>query len=157
VHVQTVKVNATVTAIDQANRQATLLVPDGKKFTVKVRPEAVNFDQVRVGDQVSATLTQKVVVSLDDKTAPSGEGAAAVVAGAPKGSQPGRLAAETIQVTAKVIAIDLEQRTATLQFDDGITQTFPVRADVDLSRHKAGEQLVFRVTEMIVIKVEKAP
>ena len=31
--VQTVKVTATVTAIDQATRKATLLGPDGKKFT----------------------------------------------------------------------------------------------------------------------------
>ena len=153
--VQTVKVTATVTAIDQAKRTATLLASDGKKFTVKVGPEAVNFDQVRVGDLVTATLTEKVVVSLDDKASPSGEGAAAVVARAPKGDQPGGLAAETIQVTAKVAAIDLEKRTATLRFEDGSTETFPVRADVDLSRHKVGEQLVFRVTEMIAIRVDK--
>ena len=153
--VQTVKMTATVTAIDQAKRKATLLASDGKKFTVKVGPEAVNFDQVRVGDQVNATVTEKVVVSLDDKGALSPEGAAAVVARAPKGDQPGGLVAETTQVTAKIIAIDLEKRTATLQFDDGITQTFPVRADVDLSRLKMGEQVVFRVTEMIAISVEK--
>ena len=58
-------------------------------------------------------------------------------------------------MTAKVIAIDLEKRTATLRFEDGNTETFPVRADVDLSRHKVGEQVVFRVTEMIAIWVEK--
>jgi translation elongation factor P/translation initiation factor 5A len=153
--VQTVKMTATVTAIDQAKRKATLLASDGKKFTVKVGPEAVNFDQVRVGDQVNATVTEKMVVSLDDKEAPSPEGAAAVVARAPKGDQPGGLVAETTQVTAKIITIDLEKRTATLQFEDGITQTFPVRADVDLSRLKVGEQMVFRVTEMIAISVEK--
>jgi hypothetical protein len=49
----------------------------------------------------------------------------------------------------------LEKRTTTLRFDDGTTETFPVRADVDLSRHKVGEQLVFRVTEMIAVWVEK--
>lgn len=153
--VQTVKVTATVTAIDQAKRTATLRGSDGKKFMVKVGPEAVNFDQVRVGDRVNATVTQKVVVSLDNKETPSGEGAAAVVARAPKGDQPGGLAAETIQVTGKVSAIDLEKRTATLRFEDGTTATFPVRADVDLSRRKVGEQLVFRVTEMTAIWVEK--
>ena len=153
--VQTVKVTATVTAIDQAKRKATLLASDGKKFIVKAGPEAVNFNQVRVGDQIAATVTEKVVVSLTDPPASSGEGTASVVARAPKGEQPGGLAAETIQATAKVIAIDLEKRTTTLQFDDGNTETFPVRADVDLSRHKVGEQLVFRVTEMIAIWVEK--
>jgi len=149
--VQTVKMTATVTAIDQAKRKATLLASDGKKFTVKVGPEAVNFDQIRVGDHVIADVTEKVVVSLDDKASPSGQGAATVVAQAPKGG----LAAETTQFTATVIAIDLEKRTATLQFEDGITQTFSVRDDVDLSRRKVGERLVFRVTEMIAIWVEK--
>ena len=153
--VQTVKMAATVTAIDQAKRKATLLASDGKKFTVTAGPEAVNFDQVRVGDRVNATVTEKVVVSLGDKASPSGQGAATVVAQAPKGDQPGGLVAETTQVTAKVIAIDSQKRTATLEFEDGITQTFPVRADVDLSRHKVGEQLVFRLTEMIAIWVEK--
>ena len=149
--VQTVKVTATVTAIDQPKRQATLLASDGKKFTVKVGPEAVNFNQVRVGDQVTATLTEKVVISLDDKEAPSSEGAAAVVVRAPKGGQPGGLAAETIQSTGKIIAIDLEKHTVTVEFDDGTTQTFPARPDVDLSRHKVGEQLVFRVTEIVAV------
>jgi len=153
--VQTVKVTATVSAIDQAKRKATLLGSDGKKFTVKVGPEAVNFDQIRVGDLIAATLTEKVVVSLGDTAASSREGTPSVVARAPKGDQPGGLVAETTQVTAKVIAIDSQKRTATLEFEDGITQTFPVRADLDLSRHKVGEQLVFRLTEMIAIWVEK--
>jgi hypothetical protein len=122
---------------------------------VTAGPEAVNFDQVRVGDRVNATVTEKVVVSLGDTAASSREGTASVVARAPKGDQPGGLVAETTQVTAKVIAIDSQKRTATLEFEDGITQTFPVRADLDLSRHKVGEQLVFRLTEMIAIWVEK--
>jgi Cu/Ag efflux protein CusF len=155
VFVQTVKVTATVTAIDQVKRKATLLGDDGKKFTVQVGREAVNFDQVRVGDQVIATVTQKVVVSLDDKAASAGEGEATVMARSPKGGQPGGLAAETIQVIGTVIAIDLEKRKTTLQFEDGSTETFSVRPDLDLSRHKVGERVVFRVTEMVAIRVEK--
>lgn len=153
--VQTFKTTATVTAIDQAKRTATLLGSDGKKFIVKVGPEAVNFDQVRVGDQVNATVVQKIVASLDPAGATSGDGAAAAVALAPKGDQPGGLIAETTQVTGKVIAIDSIKRTATLRFEDGTTQTLSIRDDVDLSRRKVGEQVVFRVTEMIAISVEK--
>ena len=108
---------ATVTAIDQAKRKATLLAPDGKKFTVRVGPEAVNFDQVRVGDRVTATVTERMVVSLADKGAllPMTERPQWWLA--PKGGQPGGLAAETTQTIAKVIAIDLEKRKATLQFE----------------------------------------
>jgi hypothetical protein len=153
--VQTIKATATVTAIDQAKRTATLLGPDGKKFTVKAGPEAVNFDQVRAGDHVNVTVVEKVVAYLDKEGNVSGEGSAAVVALAPKGTQPGGVAAETTQKTATVIAIDSEKRTTTLRFEDGTTQTFPVRSDVDLSRRKVGEHIVFRVTEMIAVSVDK--
>jgi Cu/Ag efflux protein CusF len=124
-------------------------------FMVKAAPEAVNFDQVRLGDQVNATVTQKIVAQLAKENIASGDGAAAVAAPAPEGDQPGRLVAENTRVTGKVIAIDAERRTATLRFEDGSTETFPVRDDVDLSRRKVGEQVVFRVTEMIAIWVEK--
>lgn len=153
--VQTFKTTATVTAIDHAKRTATLQGSDGKKFTVTAGPEAANFDQVHVGDQVHTTVVQKIVASLDKEGAASGDGAAAVVAQAPKGDQPGGLVAETVQVTAKVIAIDAAKRLATLRFENGSTEILPIRDDVDLSRRKVGEQVVFRVTEMIAIRVEK--
>jgi hypothetical protein len=153
--VNTLKVSARVTAIDKAERKATLLGPDGEKFTVKVGPEAVNFDQVRVGDQVNAIVTEQLVVSLSDKETPSAGGESGVVMLAPKGARPGGMAAGTTTVTAKVSAIDQKKRTATLRFEDGTTKTFAVRSDVDLSRRKVGEQVVFRVTERIAINVEK--
>jgi hypothetical protein len=153
--VNTVDVSARVTAIDKAKRKVTLLGPDGEKFTVKVGPEAVNFDQIRVGDLVKATVTEELVISLDEGGAPSSEGEAGVVALAPKGAKPGGVVAQVTQITASVVAIDQAKRTATLRFDDGSTKTFSVRDDIDLSRHKVGERVVFRATEMIAISVEK--
>ena len=153
--VNTMDVSARVTAIDTANRKVTLLTPDGKKSTVKVGPEAVNFDQVKVGDLVKATVTEELVVFMDDEGAPAGEGQAGAVALAPKGAKPGGVVAQVTQVTATVTAIDRTKRTATLRFDDGSTKTYPVRDDIDLDQHKVGERVVFRVTEMIAISVEK--
>ena len=155
VFVNTVEVSARVTAIDQAKRKVTLLAPDGKKYPVKVGPEAVNFDQIKVGDLVKATLTEELVIFLEEEGTPAAEGTAGVVALAPKGAQPGGLVAQTTQVIGTVTAIDRTKRTATLRFDDGATKTFPVRDDIDLSKHEVGERVVFRVTEMIAISVEK--
>lgn len=155
VFVNTVDVSARVTAIDKAKRKVTLLAPDGEKYTVKVGPEAVNFDQIKVGDLVKATVTEELVVFMDDEGAPAAEGEAGVVALAPKGAQPGGLAAQTRQVVATVVAIDRTKRTATLRFDDGTTEIFPVRDDIDLGQRQVGERVVFRVTEMIAISVEK--
>jgi hypothetical protein len=155
VFVNTVEVWVEVTAVDTTKRKLTLLLSDGEKTTVKVGPEAVNFDQIGVGDFITATLTEETVVYLDEEGASMPDGAAAMVALAPKGAQPGGLVAETAHVTATVTAIDLTNRTATLRFKDGRTKTFPVRADIDLSQRKVGDKVVFLVTEMIAISVEK--
>jgi len=155
VTVSTVEVAAKVTAIDTKNRKATLLLADGSKETVKVPPEAVNFDQVKVGDMVKVTLIEEVVVYMDEEGASVPDGYAAGVALAPKGAQPGGIVAETIKVTATVTAIDQAERTATLQFEDGTVETFPVRDDIDLSKYKVGEKIVFVVTEAVALTVEK--
>ena len=155
VTVNSVEVTAKVTAIDTKNRKVTLLLPDGEKETVKVPAEAVNFDQVRVGDLVKATLTEEVVVYLDEEGASVPDGYAAGVALAPKGAQPGGVVAEAVKVTATVTSIDQANRTATLRFDDGTTETLTVRDDIDLSKRKVGEKVVFIVTEMVALSVEK--
>jgi hypothetical protein len=155
VFVNTVEMSATVTAIDTAARKVTLLGLDGKKFSVKVGPEAVNFDQIRVGDLVKAIVTEELVIYLDEEGKAPPDGSAGMVALAPKGARPAGLVAETEQITATVAAIDPAERTATLQFEDGSRKTFPVRDDIDLSRRKVGERVVFLVTGMVAISVEK--
>jgi len=45
-------ITATVEAIDTANRTVTLKGPGGRSVTLKVGPNAKNFDQVKVGDKV---------------------------------------------------------------------------------------------------------
>jgi Cu/Ag efflux protein CusF len=153
--VQTFELTATVAAVDQATRKLTLLSPDGVKQTVKVGPEAVNFDQIRVGDRLKVTVAEELAVSVAGESEPPNDGGAQVVALAPKGAKPGGLMAETIQVTAKVTALDLEHHKATLQFEDGTTRTVAVRPDVDLSKRKVGDKVIIRTTEMLAVSVSK--
>jgi hypothetical protein len=155
IFVDTVEVSARVKAIDTAKREVTLLGPEGEEFTTKVGPEAVNFDQVKVGDLVKVTHTKELVVFLDEEGASTPDGSGAVVARAEKGAQPGGLVAGVSQVPAIVRSIDRTDRTATLQTEDGTIATFPVRDDIDLSKRKVGEKVVFQVTEMIAISLEK--
>jgi len=63
--------------------------------------------------------------------------------------------AAATQVTATVVEIDQTRRTATLKTEDGDEMTLPVRPDTDLSKRKVGEKVVFQVTEMIAISIEK--
>lgn len=153
--VDTVKVSARVVAIDYKTRHATLLGPDGNEFTVKVGPAAVNFDQVQVGDQVNATVTRELVIAVLDPEASAKDVSAALVALAPKGAQPGGVMAQTTRLNGTVTGIDPVKHTATLRFADGSSETFPVRPDIELTDDRIGQRVVFQVTEMVALDVEK--
>lgn len=155
VMVDTYKMNATVTRIDADKRKVTLLTRDGKETTVKCGPEVINFDQIRVGDQLKVRVTQELAVAMATPGAPPNDGGADMVALAPKGAKPGGMMASTVQVTAKVTAIDLKHHKATIQLPDGSSKSFDVRPDVDLTQRKVGEEVVLRFTEALAISVQK--
>ena len=155
VRVQTYKETATVTGIDKVTRKVTLVTKDGAKTTVKAGPEVVNFDQIQVGDQVKATVAEQLVMFVRKNGEPANDGEAAAVALAPVGAKPGVVMANTVEVTGKVEAIDLAHRKATLRFPDGTAKTFKVRKDVDMTKGKIGDEVVFRTTEALAISVEK--
>jgi hypothetical protein len=153
--VQTYKITATVTAVDAASRQITLATRDGAKRTFTAGPDVVNFNQIQVGDLVKATAAEQVAVSMRKNGEPASDGEAAAVALAPVGAKPGVVMANTREFTAKVEAMDLEHRKATLRFPNGQSETFEVRKDVDMTKAKLGDEVVFRATEALAISIEK--
>jgi len=155
VRLETYQETATITGIDKPNRKVTLVDPQGVKTTLKAGPDVVNFDQLQIGDQVKATATEQLVVFVRQPGEAAGDGAAAAVALAPVGAKPGAVLAATVEVTAKVKAIDVKHRKATLLFPDGTTKTFKVRPDVDLEHQTVGAEVVLRATESVAIRVEK--
>ncbi len=154
--VSTYQQTAKVIGIDRAARKITLLSPDGTKTTVKAGPEVANFDQIEVGDRVVATVTEQLVVFVRDSNEPPQQGQSTTIATAPLGAKPGAVVADTVEMTAKVTAIDLEHHTATVQFPDGQLKTFRVRDDVDLTKRSVGEEVVIRSTESVALRVEKS-
>jgi hypothetical protein len=153
-YVQSYQVRATVAAIDKATRKITLVNAAGIKKTVIAGPEVINFDQIRVGDQLKVLVAEELVVNVAGEGETSTTGTGQLVALAPKGAKPGGVMAQTTQVTAKVAAIDTERHQVTLKFEDGTSKSFPVRPDVDLSKRKVGDKVVIRYTEALAIKVE---
>ena len=153
--VQTYKITATVTAVDALSRQITLVPRDGAKRTFTAGPDVVNFNQIQVGDLVKATAAEQVAVSMRKPGEPASDGEAAAVALAPVGAKPGVVMANTREFTAKVEAMDLAHRKATLRFPNGQSETFEVRKDVDMTKAKLGDEVVFRATEAMAISIEK--
>ena len=153
--VETAGMTATVAAIDKINRRITLVAPDGKRATYKVSKDAINFDQIRVGDRVKVTVTEELAVFLRKAGTPPSIGEGAEVALAPKGAMPGGVVAETAEVTARVVSVDTMSRRVTLQFVGGSTKTVRVNPNIDLANVAPGDAVTVRITEALAIAVEK--
>src|SRR4249920_3647802 len=61
---QTVKITATITAIDKATRDVTLKGPQGNLLTVTAGPDVKNFDMLKVGDQVDLQYIEALSLEL---------------------------------------------------------------------------------------------
>jgi translation elongation factor P/translation initiation factor 5A len=155
VMVTTYKKTATVTGIDKATRNVTLVDKAGTLTIFKAGPEVANFDQIEVGDQVKTTVTAQLVVSMRKPGEPSDDGLAATAEWSPLGAKPGNRLESTVEITAKVKSLDVKHQKATLLFPDGTTKTFKVRKDVDLTKQTVGADVIMRVTEAVAISVEK--
>src|SRR5205823_3382732 len=137
----------TVSAIDPAKRIVTLKSADGATRSNHLGKQCVNFDQIKVGDQVRATVAEEVAVAVSK---PGGPAPAAdlgtMVALAPKGAKPGIVIVDADDVTAQVKSIDADKGTITLSEADGGTRTIKAGPDVKLSELKAGDDVTARVT-----------
>jgi hypothetical protein len=153
--VQTVEIRAKVAAIDKAARKITVVSPDGIKKTIKAGPEVVNFDQIRIGDELKVTAAEETVVQMVTPGEPVEASVGSLVALAPKGAKPGALMAETAQFKARIQAIDLHSRKVTLRFPDGTTRLVAVREDVNLEERKPGEEIIIRSTETLAISISR--
>jgi len=153
--VETYKTSATVTAIDAATRKVKLTMANGEHTTVKCGPQVVNFSQIEINDRVNVTVTEELAVFLGTGTPPSAVGATGVAL-APIGAKPGGMVADTVQITAKITAIDVKHRKVTLSLPDGTSETVKAGKQVDLSRVKVGDSVTVQHTESLAITVEKA-
>jgi len=153
--VHTVRMKATVAAIDATNRTLRLQPKRGEAKTLKVGEGAVNFEQVRVGDEVHAVFIEETAISLVPGGAPSKVAVGAAVALAPEGQLPGLLMAGTVETTAAIVAIDGHEHTLTLQFPSGEIREVDVAKDRDLSQVGLGDSVRIQLTEAIAIEVVK--
>jgi Cu/Ag efflux protein CusF len=152
---ETTTATATVQAVDPAHRTVTLRRPDGTTSTYQVGEEAVNFDQIRVGDQVKATYVESLAVGIRKTDEPPSAAESQAITRAPKGAMPGGVIVSTTELTARVTGIDAANRTVTVVGPAGNTRTLNVGPDVDLTKVQTGDNVVVRYTEALKIQVER--
>ena len=129
--------SGTVEKIDTANRQVTLKGADGT-LTVEVSKEAKRFDEIKVGDTVTITYADAVVVRLkkpDEKSVNTLE--TEQVAG--DGERPGGYGVVTRTMTATIEALDPSVPSVTFTGPGGAKYTRRIRDPEILEQVKAGK------------------
>jgi hypothetical protein len=151
--VETVKLSAIVKAINERERTLTLDPKHGETQTVKASPDMVNFNQIRVGDEVHVELIEALAVSLISGGAAESVGELDAVALAPVGAKPGVAIVSSREVTADIIGIDLHAHRVTLEFIDGSTQSVKVGKHIDLTKVALDDSVRIQITDAVAITI----
>jgi Cu/Ag efflux protein CusF len=153
---QTVKVTATVTAIDPATRAVTVKGPQGNEMTAILGPDVKNFAQINVGDQITMEYVEAVTLELKKgSTAPVARSDKGGEVAAKPGERPAGAAGRQVTITAEVIDLDPNTQTVTLRGPER-TVELKVSDPEQFNRVAKGDRVEATYTEALAIAVEAA-
>src|SRR5262249_38875684 len=115
---------ATVESVDPEKREITIKGPEGNTKTFHLDKASVNFDQIKVGDKIKATLAEDIAVAVSKGGGMPAAGEGVLVVKGERGGKPGFLVANTEIVTGKVDSVDAQNHTIALTDAQGKRRTF---------------------------------
>ena len=144
---------ATVDSIERSSRLLTLKKPDGTMETIRVPSDVTRFDALKVGDTISATYYENVVLRVmtpDEKDVDTGSASLTPTGG----TRPGGTAAAQRTITARITAIDPAIPSITLAGPNNWTYSSRVADKAALKQVKVGDRLAITWTEAVLISAE---
>ena len=146
---------ATIEAIDRSARLITLKGPEGNLETIYADQNVRRFDELKVGDKVTATYFESVVAQVRKPGEPA---PAATTGGITHGTGPKPGAAAAVQETATITvqAIDRANQSVTVKRQDGGVVSFRVRDPKQLDNVKVGDTVDVTYTRAMLVMVEPA-
>ena len=142
-----------VTAIDRTTRSATLQNPEGETKTIQFPSAVKAYDTLKVGDHIDIDYYQSVAVSL----LPPGSKPSMAESGSMNRVAKGvGTATRQMTVSAKVVAVDLQNNKVTFRGPKGNTETVNVEdPDVQskLPNLKPGQVIQITYTEAMAASV----
>ena len=156
---ETVKMTATVVLIDKGSRDLVLIDSQGKMHQINVSDQARNFDQIKVGDKVTAEYTEAVSIQLKKRGVGDGPPASAQAAmiRAPEGAKPAGAAGRKVTAFATIMAVNSTEQYVTLRGPLGNQYDVQVRDPAQLNAVKKGDEVEVVYTEEFAIAVQSAP
>ncbi len=156
---ETMKMTATVLSIDMGSRDVLLMDSQGKLHTVNVSDQARNFDQLRVGDKVTAEYTEAISLQLKKRGTAGGPPASAeeAMVRSPKGAKAGGAVGRQVTAIATVTAVDTKKQFVTLRGPQGNEFEVQVSDPAQLKAVKKGDEVEVVYTEALAISVQSTP
>jgi len=142
-----------VKAIDYTNRTVLLDRPDGVTLSLRVGPEAVNFDKVKVGDSLMTTTSESYVAYLVKPGVSPGSITSYLGGTAPPDSQPGGVLIRNVDYNAKILVLDYATRLVVLQYGKDQARQIRVGPEINLQELHVNDDVFIRTTEAIAIAV----
>ncbi|MEF8746312.1 MAG: hypothetical protein V5B31_00285 [Candidatus Accumulibacter propinquus] len=151
------KVTLVVDSIDKASRSVVLKNAKGETMKVVAGDEVKNFDQIKVGDNVVASYTQGLVMTLKkgggalrERIDSSEKGSTAA------GEKPAGYEVKEVTFVADVQQVDLKNQTVTLR---GAVKTvrLKIKDPEQLKLIKKGDQVEGVFAEAVAVSVVPAP
>ncbi|MEI8186487.1 MAG: hypothetical protein WCG19_07310 [Chlorobiaceae bacterium] len=150
-------ITATVAAVDYVNRILTLKEHDGHIITMSVGPEVVRLKEIRKGDVIKIDYMDAIAIFIqtaDQKSASVEESKSVIVRN--KTKKPSGVMTDTDTVTATVLSINAEKRSAVLKGPKGNDFKISIASDVkNLGNIKKGDKVMVKITRSIAVTVSK--
>jgi Cu/Ag efflux protein CusF len=153
-----VTVQAKVAGIDKETRTLTLERSDGSYVEVVAGPEVRNFDQIAVGNTVSASYVVSLSARRLDPDEPDVEPSADVVAArAEPGEAPAGAISADMKMTVVVKSVDVDRHIVTFTDPGGVLHAIEAERDQGkafVKGLKPGDRVELIYEEMLVMGVE---
>jgi hypothetical protein len=143
-------ITATVDAIEHASRSLTLRKPDKTVSTIKVPKEYVRFDALKVGDKVTATYYDNIVLRVKEKGEKDVNSLNESLIPTP-GAKPGFTIGSQRAITATITAIDPKIPSISLSGPNGWNYSSRVEDKDALKQVKVGDRLDILWTEAVML------
>lgn len=152
-------VTAKVESINPATREVTLKGPLGNVVALIAGPEVVRFDEIKVGDEVTALYYISLAGELREPTEDEKKYPLKITEESgrkTKDKSPGAAGSKTIKVVATVVGLDLPTQTVTLVGPKGNTGAIRVEKEDNLKKLRLGDSVIVTYTEAVAVSLKKA-
>jgi hypothetical protein len=143
----------TIESIDATARTLMLRRADGSLIRFKAGPAVRRFDQLKVGDQITTTMTDNCTIFVVKGRMTPEIAAQTAMVRTPEGDNPGGLIVTALNINARVLNVDLETRQVLLQYSPTETKFVTAKPAFDLTQVAVNDTVLVRGTETVSILV----